>query len=93
MWKHHAAAAAELPHGPGHRFESNGLNALRPFDTNGNGAIDPGDDVWPRLRVWVDTCHCGIAEPGKLYTLDELGVAAISLSYVRDSRKADRLSI
>jgi hypothetical protein len=74
-----------------HPFERNGFNALAMFDTpekggNGNGMIDPSDAVWPKLRVWVDTCHCGKSQFGKLYTLDDLGIEAIPLLHRSDNR-------
>jgi hypothetical protein len=64
----------------------NGFAALSIYDTtayggNNNGAIDPGDGVWGKLRVWIDANHDGIAQPEELYTLDEIGIARIDLKY------------
>ena len=72
----------------------NGFLALAVFDepTNGgndNGFIDPGDAVYGKLRVWIDTNHNGISEPGELHALRELGIERIDLRY-RLSRNVDQ---
>lgn len=64
----------------------NGYLALAVFDTpqkggNGNGVIDPGDAVYPKLLLWIDENHDGIAQPNELHHLAELGVFSLSLSY------------
>lgn len=69
--------------------DPNGYLALAVFDLpanggNGNGIIDPNDDVWSKLRVWVDTSHTADSRLGKLYTLDELGIRSIGLKYVEE---------
>jgi hypothetical protein len=71
------------PGGPGGR---NGYKALAVFDDsakggNGDGQITSADAVWPKLRIWVDANHDGVPQPSELLSLDQAGVAAISLSY------------
>jgi hypothetical protein len=64
----------------------NGYKALAVFDEvrnggNGNGKIDPGDAIWPSLRLWIDRNHNGVSEPRELITLTEAGIFAIDLDY------------
>ncbi len=64
----------------------NGYKALAVFDDpknggNGNGLLDPGDAIFPLLLLWIDKNHNGISEPEELFSLLELGVFAIDLSY------------
>lgn len=64
----------------------NGWRALAIYDDpknggNNNGVIDPGDAIWPHLRVWVDENHDGISQPDELHALSELGIDKIDLKY------------
>jgi len=71
------------------KLASNGFDALAEYDMNGDGKIDKFDDVYPRLRLWVDSNHNGRSENGELLTLRDAGVQAISLIY-QDSRHRDQ---
>lgn len=73
--------------------ERNGFSALSYYDTkeaggNGDGLIDSRDAVFLKLRVWVDKNQNGISEPGELFTLPELDIQSIDLSY-RESKRKD----
>lgn len=55
-----------------------GFGELLALDSDGNGWIDAGDTVFGQLRVWMpDPTHP--EGPGRLQTLEQAGVGAISL--------------
>jgi hypothetical protein len=73
--------------------QRNGFAALKVFDGragggNGDGFIDRNDQIYARLRLWVDGNHNGISERSELIRLNAAGVLRISLDY-KESRYVD----
>ncbi len=69
--------------------DPNGFLALAQYDQNGDGWIDSKDAIWTSLRLWQDTNHNGVTDPGELHTLESLGIVGIRVKY-RLSSKTDQ---
>lgn len=73
---------------------ANGFIALAEYDKplnggNSDGRISRQDTIFSALRLWQDSNHNGISEPGELQRPTALGVYALDLDY-RESRRVDR---
>lgn len=72
--------------------QPNGFLALAEFDRielggNADGWITPEDAIFPFLRLWTDEDHDAQVDPGELNTLEQHGVAGLSLLYRRSERR------
>ena len=61
------------------QFATDGFDALKDFDVNGDGKIDANDSVFANLRIWRDLNQDGISQAGELTTLGSNNVSAISV--------------
>jgi hypothetical protein len=83
------------PQMPPEKGESlNGFRALALYDGfgyggNGDGLITGQDAIFNRLKLWQDKNHNGISESCEMFTLPQLGLSEIDLSY-RSSRRIDQ---
>jgi Ca2+-binding RTX toxin-like protein len=66
-----------IPHKPDGQSD---LDALKAFDTNGDGVFSAADRDWKKFGVWRDANSNGVTDPGELMTLDSLGINRIELS-------------
>nr|WP_314869207.1 calcium-binding protein [uncultured Campylobacter sp.] len=63
------------------RLAKDGYEALKEFDSNNDGVIDSKDDKFKDLKIWQDANSNGISDEGELKSLDELGIASLSLNH------------
>lgn len=66
---------------------TNGFAALAEFDSNGDGAIDDEDEIWPQLMLWTDTNHDGVSEPEEIEFISSSDIARIGTDYYFSLRR------
>ena len=68
---------------------SDGYDALRELDSNADGVINADDENFSELSVWKDSNSDGITDEGELLTLEEAGVAEISLGTITSTETSN----
>ncbi|MDP2833728.1 MAG: SdrD B-like domain-containing protein [Pseudomonadota bacterium] len=61
--------------------KGDGYAKLAAFDSYGDGVVDANDAAFADLRVWKDANGNHQTDAGELLTMDEAGVASLSLAY------------
>jgi Ca2+-binding RTX toxin-like protein len=67
------------------QLAKDGFDALADLDSNADGKIDASDANFSQLRVWRDLNQDGITQNGELFTLADVGIAAIQLAKTANS--------
>ena len=72
----------------------NGFLALAEFDKavnggNGDGVINNEDSVFEQLRLWQDSNHNGMVEPGELRTLASMNIKELEFDF-KESKRTDQ---
>ncbi|WP_165680455.1 calcium-binding protein [Metapseudomonas otitidis] len=68
---------------------TDGFDALRDFDSNGDGVFDAKDAQFANVRIWQDSNQDGIAQAGELKTLAEHNIVAINLDSTASNQNSN----
>ena len=61
---------------------TDGFDALADMDSNGDNVVDASDAAFADLRIWRDLNQDGVSQANELFTLEQAGVASISVEAV-----------
>lgn len=64
---------------------AHGFAALKDHDTNNDGVIDANDETFSDLKVWQDLNQDGVSQANELFTLEELGIESLNVTYQEKS--------
>ena len=64
---------------------AHGFAALKDHDTNNDGVIDANDETFSDLKVWQDLNQDGVSQANELFTLEELGIESLNVTYEEKS--------
>jgi hypothetical protein len=72
---------------PDGRKAPDGFEALRVYDApafggDADGAITRHDQIWGRLRIWVDRNHDAVSQSSEIGPIQVYGVLSIQLAFV-----------
>ena len=62
-------------------YAASGFEALAEYDSNMDGYINAGDEVFGELKLWQDKNQDGISTEDELHSLSDFGISALSLDY------------
>lgn len=65
----------------------NGFQALSELDENRDGVIDPGDEAWSELFLWIDRDHSGTSTIDELQAIATSDVTALETTYLSVGRR------
>lgn len=65
---------------------ANGFEALRQYDSNGDGRIDAADPIWASLLLWTDRDHDGASTSSELMPVAQSDLRAIEVVPHRSGR-------
>ena len=60
---------------------TNGYEALKTYDLNGDNVIDSKDEIYDKLVLWKDSNQNAITDKGELIKLKDSGIVSIDLNY------------
>lgn len=60
---------------------TNGYEALKAYDLNGDNVIDEKDEIFNKLKIWKDKNSNGITDEGELSSLADNNIKSIDLNY------------
>ena len=60
---------------------TNGYEALKAYDLNGDNVIDEKDEIFNKLKIWKGTNSDGITDEGELSSLADNNIKSIDLNY------------
>ncbi len=64
---------------------TNGFQALKELDSNGDGVVDSTDTAFASLQVWKDSNGDGVTDAGELLSLSEAGVKNLKVGYTNST--------
>ena len=64
---------------------TNGYEALKTYDLNGDNVIDSKDEIYDKLVLWKDSNQNAITDKGELIKLKDSGIVSIDLNYKNTS--------
>ena len=79
LFGNHTITDTSYPYIPSGR--TNGFEALKLYDDNGDGIINMQDKVFDKLLLWNDINKDGLSQSDELSYLKDSNIAAISLDY------------